>query len=109
MDPARDFTKGSVYFTFLFCDEDMKYPTVCAYVYLGSGLHGSAENKHYFQTTDSYSDVGDWGAMSDEERQELGPDAVISCDEKDVSGLVKNASELIAELSEFRSQWDTGS
>ena len=109
MDSAGDLTKGSVYFTFLFCDDDMKYPTVCAYVYLGSGLHGSAANKHYFQTTESYSDAGDWGAMSDEERQELGPEAVISCDEKDVSGLVKNASELIAELAEFEANGYAGS
>jgi hypothetical protein len=109
VDSARDLSKGSVYFTIVYCDEGMKYPSVGAYVYLGSGLVGSTESKHYFQTTDSYHDAGNWSAMSHEERQRLGPEAVISCEAKDVGDLVKNVNELIAELAGFRSKWHTGS
>jgi hypothetical protein len=68
VDSARDLTKDTVYFMIVYCD-DMKYPSVCVYVYLGAALLGSKESKHYFQTTDSYHDAGDWGAMSHEERR----------------------------------------
>ncbi len=108
MNSARDLSIGGVYFAINYCDEDLKYPCVSAHVYLGAGLLGSAGGKHFFQTTDSYCEVGNWAAMSQEERQRLGPEAVISCVEEDIN-LMKNANELIEELEEFRSRWGTGS
>jgi hypothetical protein len=108
LDSASDLSKGGVYFTFAYCDEDMRYPSVSAYVYLGAGLLGGAVSKHFFQATDSYQEHGNWAAMSEEERLRLGPDAVICCDEKDLS-LMKNVDELIEELAEFRSPSGPGS
>jgi len=109
VDSVLGLTKGNVYFTIFYPDDDMKYPTVCAYVYLGSGLHGGAKNKHYFQTTDSYFDVGNWAAMSDAERRGLGPGSVVTCDEKDLDGFAKNVDEFIAELAGLRGKWKAGS
>jgi hypothetical protein len=112
LNSASNLASGSIYFTIDYCDEELLYPHVQAYVYLGADLLGSGtkQGKHFFQTTDSYREAGNWAAMSNEERSRLGPEVVISCDDEDI-GLISDVDELIDELRKFqrRGGCDAGS
>lgn len=102
--PLRE---GDIYFTIDYADEAMLYPSVRAYVYLGTGVPSGAEvaRTHLFQTTETYYDSGNWADMSGADRDRLGPDAVICCDEGDVD-LFSDVSDLIRQLKEFKERTD---
>jgi len=100
---ARELEEGCVYFAIGYIDEDMLYPSVRSYIYVGTGLLGGADEArtHFFQTVETYRDAGNFAPMSGAERDRLGPDAVLSCDADDLD-LLCDASGLIDELIAYR-------
>ena len=102
MVSERPLRKGAIYFTIHYADEEMLYPSIGAYVYLGNGAdaRSAKQQTHFFQTTETYHDAGSWSAMSDSERERLGPEAVISCDADDLD-LFSDIADLTRQLNEF--------
>ena len=102
---AGDLVQGRVYFSISYPDEAMLYPCVQSYVYLGVNVLGGAgkDPRHFFQTVESYHEVGSWVSMSPEERDKLGPDKVILIEGNDVD-LISDTSEFIEFLADYRNR-----
>ena len=101
MEDPQQLVVGAIYFTIDYVDEELLVPCVNSYVFIGTGLLDSREpDNHFFQTVDSWAEVGSWATLSADSRKQLGPQAVITCRTKDI-GLICNANELIQELIAF--------
>ena len=105
MASAESLAEGHVYFELHYADEAMLHPYVRSLIYLGRGILGGADaaRTHFFQSVESYFHDGSWALMSGSERDRLGPDEVICCDNDDV-GLISDTSEFIDMLSAYRSR-----
>jgi hypothetical protein len=93
--------EGSVYFIFSYMDEAMRFPDVSSWVYLGVGVLPEAGSDAYaFQSVESFCSEGKWPTLSQETRENLGPEALLTCSTAELDLFIE-ISELQAELARY--------
>jgi len=101
MTSVPPLVEGSVYFIFSYMDEAMRFPDISSWVYLGVGVLPEAGSDAYvFQSVESFCSEGKWTTLSQETRENLGPETVLACTTAELDLFIDHA-QLQAELARY--------
>jgi hypothetical protein len=93
--------EDSVYFIFSYMDEDMRFPDLSSWVFLGIGvLPEAGPDAYVFQSVESFCSEGKWTTLSQQTREGLGPEALLACSTAELD-LFVDIAQLQAELAEY--------
>jgi hypothetical protein len=100
MSKSAAFIQGRCYFIVSYADEDLRFPLIETYVYVGIDIypHGSGNKLWYFKQPDAFVKSGN--SAEESERNDF------VCLDEATLGLVSDIPDLVGKLTEVEGRLD---